>query len=465
MNAEAATSLLRMLRPEEDFEVGAKYLSSFFRRTEEHWDAGDVLEGLFASDANPKIIEYALFCFFHVGRADTDTAASVMQLRRLATLLLRALRAPYLLSEREQGIVTRMRTEAGLQDMAHFYRLRDGAAKVVGSLFARQPVSPQHCQLLALLIECEANALAERLNYVSDQIDPYDLKAMSKVLPLVTIYEERARSYRLLASAIKQGEEIGKSILSFEYFMKEDDFKKWLKLIGKKEGLQRFCDALDSQRHKKIPTRALVGISSITRCILGGVNAGALLEWISSALNRCERPRFVIDCGNKAPVVQELLAGSTIQLKGTQVQGDYRLEAFAALTGPDMLTTPLEKPDPDPYDLVCRSISNDAILMRLLDNPKIHSKPGLVAYVVRASRSIAVLTKIASTRGLYTGTANADVPAALLRSPCAIPMTLLRGFVSPKYVSVQDLREIEKAGHAVRREVLAEVDNYMKRRK
>jgi hypothetical protein len=465
MNAESTNTLLRMLRPEEDFETGAKYLSSFFRRTEEHWDAGDVLEGLFASDTSPRLIEYALFCFFHIGRADIDTAASVMKMRRLTVLLLRALRAPYLLSEREHAIVERMRAEAGLRDMAHFYQLCGGAVRMIDALFARQPVHPQYCQLLALLIECEADALAQRLNWVSDKIDPYDLKMMSKILPLVTIYEERARSYKLLAAAIKKGEEVGRAILSFEYFMKTDDFAKWMKRIDKKEGLRQFHDALTNQQRKKIPTRALVGVSSITRCLLGDIHESAPLDWIASALGTCERPNFTIDCGNKAALIGELLAGSTIRLNGTSVQGDYRLEAFAALTGTDMLTTPLKKPEPDPYDLVCRAINNDSILMRLLDNPKVHSRPGLVEYVVRVSRSTAVLTKIASGREFYTGTANAGVPTALLRCPCTIPMTLLRGFVSPKYVSIQDLREIEKAGHTVRREVLNEVESYMKRRK
>jgi len=464
MNAEATSSLLRMLRPEEDFEVGAKYLSSFFRRTEEHWDAGEVLEGLFASDASPKIIEYALFCFFHVGRADMDTAASVIRMRRLRILLLRALRAPYLLSEREVAVVGRLRAEVGLRDMAHFHQLCGGASAAINTLFTRQQVHPQYSQLLALLIECEADALIQRLDYVSDKIDPYDLKAMSKILPLVTIYEERARSYKLLAAAIKNGEEIGKSILSFEYFMKEDDFKKWLKLIGKKDNLRQFHDALENQRDKKIPTRALVGISSITRCLLGDIRSCPPLEWISHALEWCEKPRFFIECANKAQLVEELLTGSTIRMTGTSVQGDYQQEAFASLTGPDMLTAPLNRPDPDPYDLICRAMNNDSTLMRLLDNPKVYGRPGLVEYVVRTSRSAQVLTKIASTRELYTGAANAGVPAALLRSPCAIPMSLLRGFVSPKYVSLPELREIAKHGPAMRREVLGEVESYLKRR-
>jgi hypothetical protein len=453
-----------MLRPEEDFETGAKYLSSFFRRTEEHWDAGDVLVGLFASNANPKIIEYALFCFLHVGRSDIDTAANVMTMRRLTILLLRALKAPHSLEERERAIIAKMRTETGLRDMAHFYQMCGGARTMINSLFARQSIHPQYCQLIALLIECEADALTQRLNYVSDRIDPYDMKAMSKILPLVTIYEERARSYKLLAAAIKNGEEIGKSILSFEYFMKGDDFMKWLKRLDKREELNKFQDVLANQRKKKIPTRALVGISSIARCVLGDINDSTPLDWIALALDNSDRPKFVINCDDKAQAIERLLSGSAVQLTGTSVYGNYNEETFANLTGPDMLTTPLQRPEPDAYDLIYRAINNDAVLLRLLNNPKIHSRPGLVEYVVRTVRSLPVLTKIVSTRELYTGAANAGVPAALLRSPCAIPMTLLRGFIGPKYVSTADLREIARGGHTIRREVLSEVENYMKRR-
>jgi len=454
-----------MLRPDEEFETGAKYLSGFFRRTEEHWDAGEVLEGLFASGADPKLIEYALFCFFYVGRSDHDTAAGVMAMRRLSVLLLRALRAPYSLSGRETTIVGKMRAEAGLQSMPHFYQMCDGARAQIAALFAGRPIHPQYRSLTALLIECEAAALTERLNYVSDRIDPYDLKAMARVLPLVTIYEERARSYKLLAEAVKNSGEIGRRVLSFEYFMKEDDFGKWLKRIEKREGLRRFFDALVSQRQKKVPTGALVGISSITRCLLGDIRESGPLDWISAALDSCGDSGFIIDCGDELPVIEKLLAGSAIQAAGTSVRGNYRKEAFAALTGPDMLTVPLNRPEPDVCDLVCRAISNDSLLMRLLDTPKVHGRPGLVEYVVRATRSVAVLTRIASSREFYTGAANAGVPAALLRSPCPIPMTLLRGFVSPKYVPVQELREIAKSGHTVRREVLGEVEGYMNRRK
>jgi len=459
---EAAATLLGQMRLEEDFETGAGYLSGFFRRTEERWDAGDVLEGLFSPDADRKAVEYALFCFFHVGRADLDTAASAMKLRRLSALLRRALRFPHALSERERAVVARMRAGAGLQNMAHFCKLRADANAWISAMFARQTVHPRCRTLIALLIECEAAALTQRLNFVSDRIDPYDLKAMSKILPLVTIFEERARAYRLLAETIGAGGEIGKSVLSFEYLMKEDDFGKWFKRVAKKDSLKKFVSALAAQREKKIPARALVGISSLTRLALG--DESAPLDWIARALECGGSLRFSVDCGSMAPQAARMLAGSTIIIDGATARGDYARETFANLTGADMLTTPARRPEPDVYDLACRAMNNESILTRLLDNPLAYNRPGLVERVATASRSLNVLTKIASTRELYTGGANTGVPAALLRNPCAIPMSLLRGFVNPMYVPVADLREIARGGRNIRREVLSEVENYMKRR-
>ncbi|MDR2579125.1 MAG: hypothetical protein LBC70_10030 [Chitinispirillales bacterium] len=458
---EAAATLIRTMKPDEEgFEAGAKRLSGFFRRTEERFDAGDLLESLFLSDASPKIIEYILFCFLHVGRSDIDTAAGAMRMRRLRILLLRAMKFAGALSAGEKEIILRMRADAGLKSMVHFYKMYADAREWFNTLFAREPLDRTYSDLLALLIECEAEALAQRLSCVSDKIDPYDLKEMSKILPLITICEERAQSYKLLAETVRAGEKIGKSIISFEYFMKESDFEKWLRRVGQKEELRKFHNALLNQREKKIPTRALIGISSITRCVLGAQSAP--LDWVSTALCSSRNSKFFIDCGDSIQHVAKFLSGSAIRLSGTSVQGDYTQETFASLIGADMLTATLHKhePEPDVHDLVRRTITNIPILIRLLDNPDVYSKPGLIEHVAKTSRSLAVLTKIASTRELHTGSANTGVPAALLRNPSAIPMPLLSGLISAGYVPIANLREILYARTA-RREVLAEAEKYL----
>lgn len=451
-----------MLDIREDFETGSGKLASFFRRSEERWDPGELLEELFSTYCDPKTLEYLLFSFLHLGRSDLDAARDVIRLRRLTILLMKAVNFSQSLSNKEYLIIERLRQELNLVSLSQFFSLRKAAAARVNQLFAGEELDQDQRGQLSTLLESEAEALAERLSFITDKIDPYDMKSMSKVLPLVTIYEERAKTYKGLASSIKTGQVIGRKILYFEYLMKEDGFEKWIKRVAKNDQLEKFLGAMMIQREKQVPTMSLVAVSSIARCVLGPDSTP--LDWAAFALEHCSGTRFTIDCSGKESAVQKLLKGGSIALEGNILDVDFLSETLSNLVGTDLLTVTSKKGDIEIYDLVCRSIANDSLMLRFLDNPKVYSRPGLVEYIVKSSRSLAVLTKIASTRTLYSGSANAGVPAALLKSPCMIPLSLLRGFVSTRHVAIADLRDIFRSPHTVRRDVYREVEDFMKRR-
>lgn len=461
---EAVSALQKSLKIQDGFEKGVEKLASFFKRSEERWDPGDIVETVLSQRSDPKMLEYTVFSFLHIGRSDLDTAHDVLRFKRLTILLLRAIRFPSTLSEKEKKIVSSLQKELGLRNIAQFYELCRNAAVQINALFAKQQLNEVHRHQLSLLLESEADALAERLSHVSDRIDPYDLRSMAKVLPLVTIYEERAKTYRSLASSIRSGEEIGRNILLFEYQMKEDGFEKWLKRIAKKKSLEMFLNTIMIQREKQVPTLSLIGVSSLSRCILGDLKESTPLDWATHSLENCNGSRFSLNCEEQLSKIEKLVKGGTVHLHGGIAEGDYNNDTLSSLVGTDLLTVPPQAREVEVYDLVSRSIANDSVLLRLLDNPKVYSRPGLVEYVAKASRSIAVLTKIASQRTLYTGTANLGVPAALLKNPSMIPLSLLRGFISTRYVPIADLREIARSPHTVRREVYREVESFMNRR-
>ncbi|MFP4162977.1 MAG: hypothetical protein ACLFQB_00970 [Chitinispirillaceae bacterium] len=461
---EAVSALQKTLKIQEDFQKGSEKLASFFKKSEERWDPGDIMEAVLSQRSDPKMLEYIVFSFLHIGRSDLDTAREVIRFRRLNRLILRAVRYPFSLSNNEKSIIASLQREFNIRNLQQFWKICKDAADQINALFAKQDLDTIIRKRLGLLLQSEAEALTERLSHISDRINPYDLKSMAKILPLVTIYEERCRSYRSLASKIKSRDEIGTDILLFEYLMKEDGFEKWLKRISKKDSLEHFLKLIILQREKQVSTLSLVGISSLSRCILGDLPESMPVDWAFHSLESCNGSHFFMRCENQRSKVEKLIKGSTLQLQDNIIEGNYINDVLSSLLGTDLLTVLPERGEIEVKDLVSRSIANDSVLLRLLDNPKVYSRPGLVEYIVKSTRSIAVLTKIASTRALYTGTANLGVPAALLKTPGMIPLSLLRGFISTRYVSIAELREIARSPHNVRREVFREVESYMKRR-
>ena len=82
---------------------------------------------------------------------------------------------------------------------------------------------------LAFLIRCESNALKARLEWLSDHVDSYNMKAIGRLLPYLTIGEELAKSIDDLGTTVEKNEPLGLPVSSFEIAMKEDGFKKWHK--------------------------------------------------------------------------------------------------------------------------------------------------------------------------------------------------------------------------------------------
>ena len=76
-------------------------------------------------------------------------------------------------------------------------------------------------------------------------------------------------------------------------------------------------------------------------------------------------------------------------------------------------------------------------------------------------RSLRVLTLVATRRELFTGFANKNVPLNLLKSPCKIPLTLLRKFVHIRYVDKMSLARLTSRGGGIRDDVRREIQRYL----
>jgi hypothetical protein len=451
----------------QDFDLGAQRLSDFYKSKEEKHGPDELTELFFLGRPPQKIEERFLFFLFDIGVPDRQTGRRALELRRLRRLWKR-LGAGLALTDAEHALADKTEwlfgkgpetLEAGVREArAAFQRVLDGGVLPEGERLS-----------LAGLIRAEAEALRDRVTWLSENADPYNLKTMARILPRLRIYDEAVHEGLDLARRQEAGEPVGQKMLSFEAYLKPDLFRKWLSKVAKRESLARLADLIETQREKRIATLDLIALSTLCRWTFEAAGQpSAPLDWIAKALDAYRDGVFAVEAGPAARVLQPALAGSGAKMAGSLVTGDFGVKTFPAWIGRDLLTKSfLKGVDEGSLDMkavIAQNITRDSLLESLLSNPKVNQKPGLVAFVAATSRSVALLSRIAKSRQLHTGFANRDVPLALLQSPCNIPVTLLRPFVNVKYVSLIDLRNLAKAKAGIRRVVKDEAEAYLRSR-
>jgi hypothetical protein len=462
---EAASALLKQISVCEDFSTGSKKIASFFRAVEEHLPPGGLLSQLLdLKFSGAKMVEYILFSILDTGVSDFDLMRSILRFQRLQRLFGKQSFHTMQLSTTEQCLLKKITENSPVKDeetlkiarcvmngwMQQFIDMADP-----GALRRKQ---------MAVLYTCEAEALRARSDWLSENCDTYNMKKMVRLLPLISFCDEYAKSTLDLAELIEKGRMPGAPVLTFESAMKTDAFEKWLKQTGKQPELAFFNSVIIAQRKKLIPGRLLAAVSTITRAVLK--DDPNPLSWIALALEHSTKDGFVLDAGNALPVIKSFLNNSGAEIKGTTIEGHFMTNSFAQLTGDDHCTRDFrESGEITIREMVNRCLRNDTLLARLLDNPKVYNSPGLVERIVQSNHSHFILQKIAITRELYTGQANAGVPLALLKNPANIPMSQLRQFVNPRYVSMMEMKDLLKFPFSIRREVFSEVQSFMERRR
>ena len=451
----------------QDFDLGAQRLSDFFKGKEEKFSPDELMELFFQGNPPAKIVERLLFFLFDIGVPDRQTGSRALQLRRLRRLWKRinagcgltdsehelADKTEWLFSRDPEGV------EAGVAAArASFRQVLDGGS-----------IPDADRATLVCLIRSEAEALRDRVNWLSENTDPYNLKTMARILPRLRIYDEAVHEGLDLAKRQEDGEPVGLKIVSFEAHMKEGLFKKWLGKVGKKESLARLARMMDVQRVKKIPTMDLIALATLCRWTWEAANEKTgPMDWLEKAMECYQDGVFTVEAGDAARVLQPALTGSGAKMNGSKITGNFGVKSFPAWVGRDLLTKSfLKGVDEGSLDIkavIMQNITRDSILEALLGNPKVFQKPGLVEYIVQTSRSISLLSRIAKSRALHSGFANRDVPLALLQSPCNIPISLLKPFFNVRNVPLIELKNLARAKAGIRRQVKEEAEAYLKSR-
>jgi hypothetical protein len=452
----------------QDFDLGAQKLADFFKGKEERHGPDELLELFFKSNPPQKILERLLFFFLDIGVPDRQIGTRALQVRRLKRLWMRA-NARIPLTETEMDLTKRTEWMFD-REASKVERDLAECRQVFARLIGGEAITDQERKSLVGLIGCEAHALRARVNWLSENTDPYNIKTMARILPRLRIYDEAVQEGVDLAQRQENKEPVGLKILSFEAYMKDSAFEKWLKKISKgSEALKSLVRLIEMQREKKIPTLDLIALSTLCRWTweAKGEKAGPI-EWISKAMDSYHEGEFSVEVGDAGRILLPGLSQSGATIIGKSITGNFGLKSFPAWVGRDLLTKAflkgMDEGGLDMKAVITQNITRDSILENLLNNPKVFQNPGLVEYIASTSRSLVILCRIAKTRQLTNGFANRDVPLALLNSPCNIPISLLRPFINVRYVALLELKNIARAKAGVRREVSAECELYLKTR-
>jgi len=313
------------------------------------------------------------------------------------------------------------------------------------------------------VLPAEATCLRERSQHLADTADPYDMKSMARLLPLLRIHDELADRLDTLHRESEEGVS-QEPDLGFFKFLGEREYSRLEQVVRETPGMADIPEVWAIQRQLQLDPPVVSALLTLSRTLHLPRPEASWLEQIAFWF-RAAQPgaAWSLRC-SVPPAAVRLLerAGVSVQPGGLSFRAqDLVLPALLdEHTCSVDLASGRKPPPPEWKGLVLSNITRDTLIAGFLANPKCIRVPGLVECVVVNSRSVQILSTIASKRDLHTGHQNKGVPAALLRSRSKIPMSLLRRFVHIRFVTRAELKDI--ALRAPRAEVVKEIEDYFK---
>jgi hypothetical protein len=313
------------------------------------------------------------------------------------------------------------------------------------------------------VLPAEASCLRRRSSHLADTADPYDMKGMARLLPLLRIHDELADRLDILHRESEEGTS-QEPDLGLLKFLGEKEFGRLEQVVKEIPGMSEIPELWALQRRLQLDPPVISALLTLGRTLRLPSPDAHWLETILFWYRATDQHAFWKVRFPVQPAVARLLVRAGIAVEGGGLSfraSDLVLPALLdAHTASVDLAGGRKPPPPDWKGLVLSNITRDTLITSFLANPKCVRVPGLVECVVVNSRSVQILSHIASKRDLHSGHQNKGVPAALLRSRSKLPMTLLRRFIHIRFVSKSDLKDL--AIRAPRPEVLKEIGDYLK---
>lgn len=448
----------------QDYGRGGAQVADFFKATEEAVAPDALFQILLDARVGSKWLERFCLALLDARASDPVIAKRALEGARVRRIAMKWAQGVGLepkeaeIAENLQGYC------AGVGGLSLLDALARGRI-LFQTLMAEGRLPPQEREELVFLIRQEAEALKDRVLWLSENADPYNMKTMARVLPRLRIYDESVQEGLELASRIEKEEPVGQSVLTLEASMHRDGFAKWLGKLEKKPALREWALALRMQQEKCAATLDLLGASTLARWVLEARGEKPdPITWLQVALRAYDQGRVSFEAGDAAEILRPALGRLGFKIDNGKIVGTLREKNLSGLVGRDFLSKPYgrvaDEGELDFKAVLAQNITRDSVLEALLNNPKVNQKPGLVGFVALMARSPGVLSMIAKNRTLHTGFANKDVPYCLLQNPSNVPLNLVRPFINTRWVSLMDLKQISRS-RLGRPEVRREIDAYL----
>lgn len=460
------SGLFALVEGHKEYPPSCRQLAEFLKSQCGQHPLEDVILQTFKARFPRVWMERFLLIMLEVEPSDWQTAAYVLQFRHLKRLLLRVERQKPL-NPAETALAREIIQTLALSSFSDFEPFCKHAVAIFKFMQSgRIPVSGD-LGLLIYLLRREAITMGERKNWLESDLGSGDPESVARMTPHLKLLEERMQKAQELAQRLGGYGPILDAPMGIEEGMGPFFFAHFKECLAKAPELASFKETLELQQQKRVPTRDLIALSTLCRWLMEarGLNVGPL-EWVRAALEAYDRGHFRLDVAGGIPAVEILLSEAKVERDGTLVLGNFGENPYSSWIARDGLTRPFRSSNPDrnPPDLrslVLANIHRDNIILKLLDQPKVYSSPGLVEAVVENSRSPVVHGKIAGRRELHTGAVNCRVPLALLRSRVEIPIALLRSLIQPVFVSFTDMKSLFRAREGLRPDVVAELHAFL----
>ncbi len=448
----------------QDYGRGGTQVADFFKATEEAVAPDALFQILLDARVGAKWLERFCLALLDARASDPVIAQRALggaRVRRIAMKWAQGVG----LEPREAEIAENLQGHCeNLGGMPLLQALERGKS-LFNALLQEGRLEPGPRAELVFLIRQEAEALKDRVNWLSENVDPYNMKTMARVLPRLRIYDESVQEGLDLAGRIEREEPVGQSVLTLEASMHRDGFAKWLGKLGKKQALREWTLALQLQQQKCAATVDLLGAATLARWVLEARGEKPdPITWMGVALRAYDQGRVSLEAGDSAEILRPALGRLGFKIEDGKIVGTLREKNLSGLVGRDFLSKPYgrvaDEGELDFKAVLAQNITRDSVLEALLNNPKVNQKPGMVGFVALMARSAGVLSMIAKNRTLHSGFANKDVPFCLLQNPSNVPLNLVRPFINTRWVSLMDLKQISRS-RLGRPEVRREIDAYL----
>ena len=393
--------------------------------------------------------EHALRAVFYVGTTWRSYLAKIQDLRHLRRISGRMSVGARFTAELE-AVVERGR-EMDLDEIRR--RLR--AAVETGVFPDTETIS---------VLPMEAACLRERTRHLADTADPYDMKSMARLLPLLRIFDELSDRLEVLHRDVREGVSQAPD-LGLYRFMGEKEYARAAQVFREFPQGGELVELLGIQRVMQLDPPVLSALMTLGRTLRLPRPEASWLEILSFFLRSA---RFGSSPSWNFRMAVQPAQARVLQRAGVKTESGVLSFSVADLQLPALLDADTasidlsggrKPPPPDWKGLVMSNITRDTLVTSFLSNPKCVRVPGLVETVVVNSRSLQILSLIATKRDLHTGHQNKGVPAALLRSRCKIPVNLLRRFMHLRFVTRAELKDLSI--RAPRSEIQKEIGLYL----